>query len=313
MQTPPPDLDGAELGALLERHWAMRPESLAYLRAGFGSHHWDARAAAGERRFVTVDRIEDNPRLGPTPEAALETLDRAFRTAVALRDEAGLEYVVAPLADDAGAVVHRLGAYAVSVFPFVEGQSSGFGAAPPEELLHALDRLHAASLPAGLARREDFAVPRREELLAALRDLDRPWASGPFAEDARSLLDGGAEHVQSLLREYDGLAARAHADANGWVVTHGEPHGGNVLRAPDGRLLLVDWDTVCVAPRERDLWLVLDEGETAGGDPDALRLYRIRWELADIAEFVALFRRPRERTADTAAACGYLGESLRPG
>jgi aminoglycoside phosphotransferase (APT) family kinase protein len=43
------------------------------------------------------------------------------------------------------------------------------------------------------------------------------------------------------------------------VLTHGEPHGANVLLG-EGGLSLVDWDTVGIAEPERDLWFaVIDE------------------------------------------------------
>ncbi|MFG2077560.1 phosphotransferase family protein [Nonomuraea maritima] len=61
------------------------------------------------------------------------------------------------------------------------------------------------------------------------------------------------------MREFDRPAARAGAP----VLTHGEPHPGNVLRA-GSRTLLVDWDTVGTAPPERDLWhVVRDAGDLA--------------------------------------------------
>ena len=41
------------------------------------------------------------------------------------------------------------------------------------------------------------------------------------------------------------------------VITHGEPHPGNILRSA-GRLYLIDWDTVGLALPERDLWDVVD-------------------------------------------------------
>ena len=43
------------------------------------------------------------------------------------------------------------------------------------------------------------------------------------------------------------------------MITHGEPHPGNILRSR-GRLLLIDWDTAGVALPERDLWHVAGPG-----------------------------------------------------
>ncbi len=42
------------------------------------------------------------------------------------------------------------------------------------------------------------------------------------------------------------------------VITHGEPHAANVMGSPGG-LVLVDWDTVLLAPPERDLWGIADD------------------------------------------------------
>ena len=49
-------------------------------------------------------------------------------------------------------------------------------------------------------------------------------------------LAANAERVVGDLARYDDLVA--HLDRDGWVVTHGEPHSGNVIRDPSGRLHL---------------------------------------------------------------------------
>nr|BFE77338.1 hypothetical protein GCM10020092_106390 [Actinoplanes digitatis] len=104
-----------------------------------------------------------------------------------------------------------------------------------------------------------------------------------------------------MLAEYDGLAAKAEATPERWVVTHGEPHPGNLMRTGSG-LVLVDWETVRIAPPERDLWLVDDDQ----GDPAAAALFRLRWTLADIAGYAAELRRPHEATEDVTASWTYL-------
>jgi spectinomycin phosphotransferase len=103
----------------------------------------------------------------------------------------------------------------------------------------------------------------------------------------------------------DVLARELEGAGGPLVVTHGEPHPGNLIRA--GReLRLVDWDTVALARRERDLWMLAD------GTPDALALYeeltgtttsdraitfyRLAWTLSDIASVAAMFRSTHHRS-----------------
>lgn len=318
--TEPRDLDRVELEALLERHWGLRGAPLTYLPVGFGSHHWRADNSRGTRRFVTVDDLEAGFQAGPDTDSAFAALDRAFRTAAALRDEAELDFVVAPLPDEDGQIIRRLSErYAVTVSPLIEGESSTYGSYESlddrRRMGDVLGRLHAATehVPADLPRREDLALPSRAALVEALHDLERPWSSGPFAEPARQLLQASAHDIERRLREYDELAARVRESSGSWVVTHGEPHRANVIRDPGGGVYLVDWDTTLIAPRERDLRMVLDR-ELTGWDEyvavagpgslnrEAIELYSRWWDLADIGIYTVLFRRPHERTEDTIAS-----------
>jgi spectinomycin phosphotransferase len=163
-------------------------------------------------------------------------------------------------------------------------------------------------------------VPWRSDLEAALRELGRPWTGGPFSEPARALLAGAAGQVRRRLDTLDRWASDVAA-AGETVITHGEPHPGNVIRiaaGPAGRpsghspvggeIMLVDWDTVGLARPERDLWLVASETgdelrrytELTGRPVDtaALELYRLRWTLDDLSCFVRDLRAPHRRTAD---------------
>jgi spectinomycin phosphotransferase len=104
------------------------------------------------------------------------------------------------------------------------------------------------------------------------------------------------------------------------VITHGEPHPGNVIRARDG-LALVDWDTVGLAPPERDRWMLAADAGSAEArvyermtgravNPDGLALYRLRWALDDISAYLADLRAPHVRSADTEQAWRTLNEEL---
>jgi len=109
------------------------------------------------------------------------------------------------------------------------------------------------------------------------------------------------------------VAARVLESRPTWVVTHGEPHGANLIHDSAGGLHLIDWDTAMIAPRERDLQMVLDDEMTGwdeyravagpvGLDAEALGFYRRLWALADIASFVTTLRRPHADTTDMRGA-----------
>jgi spectinomycin phosphotransferase len=314
----PSDLDRAELANALERHWPLHSPELEYLPVGFGSHHWRAVDAAGVQHFVTVDDLDAGFQASPDSDVAFAALERAFKTAAFLRDEAALEFVVAPLPDKEGAVIRRLSSrYSVTVSPLVAGEASQWGpwesAADRRAMGVVLARLHAttALIPAGLPRREDFAIPSRAVLTEALADLDDVWGSGPYAELTRRLLAETRGELERRLNEYDELVAEVRASSEPWVITHGEPHRANVIRAPDGSMLLVDWDTTLLAPRERDLRMVLDDDlNDPTLDRRVIELYRRWWDLADTAIYVALFRQPHERDANTDASWENLTHYL---
>lgn len=326
--TEPLDLDRAVLADALERDWGIAAPRLEYLPVGFGTHHWSAVAATDERWFVSADDLQAGHHAGQAPDDVFAFLDRAFSTAVALRDMAGLEFVLAPLPTNDGTVLRRLDArYAIRAEPYFDGEASEFGRFEHEDdrrrMGALLGRLHAASdrTPSGLPRREDFVLPGRGALEEALAHLDAPWNAGPFAEPARALLRTHADAVRHRLRAYDEQAERVRGEPDPWVVTHGEPHSANVMRDPRGGFHLVDWDTTLIGPRERDLWMVLDPDrigweeyrEHAGPArlrDETLRLYRERWDLAEICVYVAECRRPHEETEDTRASWENLGQYL---
>jgi spectinomycin phosphotransferase len=283
----PVGLDDAELAAALAQHWGIIAE-LAYAPVGFGGFHWVATGASGERWFVTVNDLHETR--WTSPGAAFDDLGATMKVAAALAADAGLDFVAAPVRAVSGDAVARVHPrYALMVFPFVSG-TPGYW----EDVLSAgqrlaitglLARLHSATghVPAAPVRYPVLAG--RALLEAAIAEAGQPWHGGPFAEPARVLI---AEHVPALrgvLSAFDELAAEEARTCRAPVITHGEPHSGNLIW-DGGRCLLIDWDTAGLAPQERDLWMLADGGgdelarytEITGRPVSerALRLYSLR-------------------------------------
>jgi hypothetical protein len=301
--TPPDGLTEVELASVLARGWDVTVTSLAYRPVGWGSHHWEARDAAGGRWFVTVDELA-NKRVsaGESLDVAFGRLRASLAAAVGLRGS-GLSFVVAPVPASDGAPVLRAGpSFGVALYRWVEGRSFRWGEYAGWDRAAVLDLLIAVHAAPVTALADDFSIPVRDELEAGL--AGQPGWPGPFAAGLAGLLARHGPLIRDRLARYDALAAGAAGRA---VLTHGEPHPGNTILA-GGRWLLIDWDTVLIAPPERDLWS-LDPGDgslfaayaAATGvpvRPELIELYRIRWDLADLALDVSRFRRPHQGTPE---------------
>nr|WP_308129328.1 aminoglycoside phosphotransferase family protein [Actinoplanes polyasparticus] len=317
MRERPDGLSDDDLMRGLAAGWNLRPREIEFLPVGAGGYHWAVNDEGGGRWFATVDVSAD-----------LSTLRQALGTATALR-KAGLTFVLAPVPDRDGDAARPLSAqHALSVYPLVPGTAGDFGphaAAERNDVLNLLIDLHRTD-PPSITLRTDLRLPGREDLETALAALDAPWTGGPYAEPTRKILSRHAARITAWLHEFDELAASV-APATEWVVTHGEPHPGNVLRTPDGPLL-IDWDTARVAPPERDLWMLTSAMIGAPPAPDdslletyehrtgrsvsrpAIAFYRLWWILADLAIYTAELRHPHTATPDRSDSLRYLTACL---
>jgi aminoglycoside phosphotransferase (APT) family kinase protein len=321
--TRPDVLDDDDLRAAVRAGWRFDAADLRYAPVGFGSHHWVATEAHGGRRFLTVDDLERREFLGRDASTAFDALRTAFAVVTELR-QLGLCWVAAPLADLEGEPLRWLGdRYSVALFPYLEGTTAPEYASPAERLavVDLLAELHGCGESLRIrARSESFELPNRRDLTAALGALDEVWETGPFAESGRALLRDHAVEVSSALTAYDEGAAMALRDTSTWVLTHGEPHSGNVMRTSAG-MRVIDWDTLLLAPPERDLWMLTDSAvdpaarrySRATGhevDPNLLQLYALWWDLCEIGIYVAEFRSEHAATEDTRVSWHGLQNSI---
>jgi spectinomycin phosphotransferase len=314
MRSPPPDLVAQQLEAVLAEGWGLRAVSLEYLPEGAGSHHWTLTGGDGLRHFVTVDDLDNKDWIGGSREKVRDGLDRAYRTAATLRAEAGLQFVTAPIAARDGRFLRRVDErYSASVFPFLAGRSHGFGPYADARLrgsvLDMICVLHQSTpIVRTCAPRHVLRFAGREDLHAFLASPGQRWDSGPFAEAARRLLVPHAADLARLVTDFDRLVESTRRVRARLVITHGEPHPANVM-AVDGRLVLIDWDTVGLAPPERDVSLIVtaanegieryQQATGIGLSPAVITLYRLRWYLDDLGSATRMFRNAHHDTADT--------------
>ena len=324
MLSAPGDLDEGALAVALEQGWGIGIAAMAYRAVGWGSHHWEVAGADGARWFVTVDELEQKRLMASeSADEGFARLSASLSSAAALKD-AGLDFVLAPLPLAGGSPAARLGErFAVAVYPFAEGESFSWGQWAPGQRARMAEMLAAVHMAPPQTRRhaltDEFAIPFRGELEAGCSGRgisDR----GPYALPLARLLAEHAAAIRRILQRYDGLVATARAMPARNVLTHGEPHPGNTMLTADG-WRLIDWDTALIAPPERDLWS-LDPGDGSVLDayaattgitpvPALLELYRLRWDVTDMAVDAARLLSPHTGTADDDKTWNLLSSLIR--
>ncbi|MCK7626606.1 phosphotransferase [Streptomyces sp. RS10V-4] len=309
-------------------HWlpdVAQVSEITYLPVGFGAHHWRA-VAGGRALFVTLDQL--------APRHTEESLESAYAGAAALA-AAGLDLVCPPLATPSGRLTVPFHGGALSATPWVVGHTptEEEAAAPGHvrQVVAGLAALHGATPPDGLRPWSPRVGPTFAEELERL--TARPWASGPLGEQARTAMAARSRAIHRWTARYHELARLADAHRDQWVPTHGEPHHANQIVTPGG-LRLVDWESLALAPRERDYGDLLEAGTgtgpspgqgTAPGidtdtdtdtrhlvryDPAMVELFALDWRLSELDEYARWFCSPHGGTDDDHTALEGLYEEL---
>jgi spectinomycin phosphotransferase len=171
-------------------------------------------------------------------------------------------HIIAPLPTRSQELWTAVGGFKLAVFPFVEGYNGyeidlldrhwvDFG--------QALKGIHSAQIPATVAsriHREEYADTWRERVREFQALVETQHLDDRGAAILAEFLIQKKGVVSDLVQRAEDLAAVLHTQSEPFVICHGDIHAGNVLIDVGQNLYLVDWDTLILAPKERDLMFV---------------------------------------------------------
>ncbi|ONI75182.1 aminoglycoside phosphotransferase [Actinosynnema sp. ALI-1.44] len=300
MLTPPDTVTDDAVLEAVRKYWLDDAETATHLPVGFGAHHW--KVVGGRQLFVTLD--------GLAPRHTDESLEGAYAGAAALA-KAGMSAVWPPLPATTGTFTVRLGEQALSVTAWLDGITpTEVQAAEPghlREVIAALDVLHGSTPPPGIPV---WTPPVGADFSdRTARAVSEPWTAGPLGEEARTAIAARLDDIGRWTTRYLQLTEQAQRQRHTWVATHGEPHNDNQVVA-GGRLVFVDWESLALAPRERDL---VDLVGSVDADQAMIELFRLDWRLSEIAEYTTWFTRAHTGDVDDVTALGGLHEELQAG
>jgi spectinomycin phosphotransferase len=247
----------------------------------------------------------------------------------------GVCEVIPPLPMTDSALWTRLEPFTVVLYPFVEGKDATEMPLSERQLVQfgaALRRLHDAAPSTEFLRGipvEDYTPYWRDRARMFL-DLtaDRTFAD-PVAAQTGWLLQTHREALTQCIARTRQLAEVLDRDPTCFCLCHSDIHAWNILNTGEGEFYIVDWDTLVLAPRERDLMFIgawAGQWETpreAGAfyagygpakvDRTALAYYRHERVIQDVVAYCEALLLTEEGGADREVMYRQLASNFGPG
>ncbi|MEO8610976.1 MAG: phosphotransferase [Chloroflexota bacterium] len=254
-----------------------------------------------------------------------------------LLHDQSIKQVIAPVVTQSGALWTPLDNFQLTLFPFVVGRNAYEISLTDDhwiELGQVLKGLHTtALLPEIAARipRETYSGQWRGIVKQFQAQVEETTFDDPISAALAALLKTQKPTIGRLVQRAQRLGEALQNDPPPFVPCHADIHAANLLIEDDGRLHVVDWDTIILAPKERDLMFVAggqygdertpEQEETlfyeGYGQSEinavALAYYRYERIVQDIAAYCEEIFLTDAASPDRAVGLRYVSSNFLPG
>lgn len=306
----PPEISAQHLRTCLQEHYDLVPATLDFLPLGL-----DYRAG--------VYRLVSEQGASYLLKVRSGTLYEPGCLVPAYLSEQGITSVIAPLPTRNHAFWARREDWTVIVYPFYEGETSWTGMTDEQwkETGSIFKQIHQIVPPSSgfeALRKETFDPTGYAQWIRMFEAHHLHESSGESASQRalRSSWAGNQSSIHAVVVSLEKLAAVLQRRQLPYVICHADLHPANLLRDRAGRVFVIDWDEVMLAPKERDFLFIKaspTDSETLPGTPAFFQGYG----QADI-DWIALAYYRYERVMQDVITCAEnvclrddLGEGSR--
>ena len=223
--------------------------------------------------------------------------------------EFGLKQVLSPLATKSRQLWSNLRTFKVILYPYVDGRSGVEAKLSDQQWIQfgsSIKKLHTADIPKSVTchvPEETFSSKWCNTVTFFLERIKNEAFDDTVASKMAVFLKSKSELIFSLIKRTEELREILQNQSFEYVLCHADIHGWNLLIDGNDDLYLIDWDTLILAPKERDLMFIgagiWDSGFTSTEEnkffskgygqteinQDAMCYYRFERIIQDIGEY----------------------------
>ena len=229
--------------------------------------------------FGINSKIIENPPLGNDPSASIyrivdhsnqtyflklnsnEVTKQGIQVPFYLYSQ-GIDAVIPPILNKKGELWFSENGFTWVLYPFVEnynGYEVEFSSFQWSSFGESLSKIHAVSLPDDLQQslpRESFKSISCERVKEYNAIIKNTTFSDPESAKLADFWKEKRNEIQQLIHNTDRIGRKVMTETFDFVLCHADLHPGNTVIDEERNLIIVDWDSPILAPKERDLMFI---------------------------------------------------------
>jgi len=234
------------LRSCLQEHYGLTPLSLEFLPLGL------------DTRSVVYRVMSENGAPNLLKARSGSFYEPSCLVPRYLNDQ-GIRSVVAPIFTKRHTLWASFEDWTVIVYPFLDGDTSWTGMSDEhwKEVGTAFKRIHqVAPLSHGFQslRKETFDPTEYALRLRAfeIQHIDERRHDNVYERALRSSWTAHQGAIHAAVSSMEKLSRALQRRSGPYVLCHADLHPANLIRDRAGRVFVIDWDDVMLAPKERD-------------------------------------------------------------
>jgi spectinomycin phosphotransferase len=174
----------------------------------------------------------------------------------------GVQNIIAPIITKTEEYWTNLDIFTVALYPYVEGCNavdSKISEQQWQQFGKIVEKLHSIDIASSIISnvpKETFSLKYCQRLRLFLKSIQNEVFKETVATNLSALLKSKNEIICDLIKRTEELYSILQNQSLQYVLCHADMNGWNLLIDQDNNLYLIEWDTVILAPKERDLMFI---------------------------------------------------------